>query len=88
MHTMALILAAYLATAGIAHAQYYPQQRPTYRQQPPPATLRYNPYSGQFDLTYRDSQLQYNPHQNTWQYTRPGARPQYNPFTGQFEFPR
>jgi len=65
------------------------------------AEQKYNPFSGQWETTYPESQLRYNPWDNTWQYVTPPPgsdnrqrrdlllpAPQYNPYNGKWEFPK
>jgi len=67
------------------------------------AEQKFNPFSGQWETTYPESQLRYNPMDGTWQYLTPRPaeptpipvlpvpqfpRLEFNPFNGKWEFPR
>ena len=52
------------------------------------AEIKYNPWTGQWERTPRDSDLKYNPWDGDWTYERQDSNIEYNPWTGKWEYER
>ncbi len=47
---------------------------------------KYNPFSGEFEISSPDSELRYNSFQNSWSYQPAGSQLEYNAPQGTWDF--
>ena len=52
------------------------------------AEIKYNPMTGQWENSPRDSDLKYNPWDGDWTYERKNSNLEYDPWTGKWEYER
>ena len=50
------------------------------------AEIKYNPFTGQWERTPRNSELKYDPFNKDWSYERKDSKMEYNPWTGKWDF--
>jgi hypothetical protein len=50
------------------------------------AGQKYNPFSGHWETTSPDAEIQYNPFEREFTYEKPGSQLEFNPFENKFEY--
>ena len=49
------------------------------------AEQKFNPMTGKYETTTKDSRIQYNYMENEWKYAPPNSKIEYNPLTNKYD---